>query len=251
MDNNRTEAVTLAPSDLPVNLCVFDTEEKKEAETMNNIFPNLTAAVNAYYNEQAAKFAADLETVTVKYALDHWYYRDRMTAAALRDAQAANPAETLPEAVRVKMVKRFNRENEKNRAARLDKLTRAAEAKPLDHADIIVTWTKSRTWGYNPTAEVFTAERRTTDHASGCGYDKESAAVAGAFNLHPSIMRALYEHAEKGGKFPYSVYETAGVPWFDGGCGMSSFRNVFEAIGYQWRDVSHRSKNVSVYAITR
>jgi len=217
---------------------------------INNIFPNLAAAVNKYYDDNASKFAADVATVTTRAALDMWYYRDRMTPAAFRDAQAADPVATLPESVRAKMIKRYNAENEKNRAARLRKLETAAEAKPLTTADVVVTRCKSRTWGHNPDAEVMTETCRTTGHASGCGYDKESAAIAQAFNAHPSIMRALYEHAENGGAFPYSVYTTAGVPWFDGGCGVSCFRNVFEALGYTWRDVSH-GKTFDVYAITK
>lgn len=226
------------------------TENKKEEETM---FPNLTKAINAHYDTAAEKFASDLLTVTAGYALDHAYYRDLMTPKAFDECKALDPAETLPETVRAKMTARFTRQNERNRAERLAKLTRAENAEPLENASISVEWKRSAMWGSNPTAVVianYDANHATEGRASGCGYDKESAAIATAVNASPSIMRILYEHAENGGSFPYSVYTYAGLPYFDGGCGVSCFRNVFAACGYRWEDGAHR-KTFDVYTLTR
>lgn len=225
------------------------TEEPKEETPM---FPNLTAAVNAHFDENAAKFAANLETITTGEALVGWYYRDRMTPAALRMAQETDPAEPLPAKVREKMVSRFQRENESDRRKYLHKLERAANAPELRDLTVCVEWAKSRTWGANPTATVTANDSHhyeTTGHASGCGYDKESAAIASAMNANAAVLRILYTHAEKGGKFAYSVYTFAGLPYFDGGCGVSCFRNVFEGCGYEWRDLVHR-KTFDSYMMT-
>lgn len=225
------------------------TEEPKE-ETP--VFPNLTAAVNAHFDENAAKFAANLETITAGEALASWYYRDRMTPAALRMAQETDPAEPLPAKVREKMVSRFQRENESDRQKYLHKLERAANAPELRDLTVCVEWAKNRTWGANPTATVTANDSHhyeTTGHASGCGYDKESAAIASAMNANAAVLRILYTHAEKGGKFAYSVYTFAGLPYFDGGCGVSCFRNVFEGCGYEWRDLVHR-KTFDSYMMT-
>ena len=229
-------------------------EQKEEASPM---FENLRNAVNAHYNQQAAEFAAKLETITAAEALKTWYYSDRMTPAALemvKTAAAADQAATIPEAARAKMIKRYTNENEKNRARYLEKLDRAEAAEPLTSAAIVVDWTRSRTWGWNPTATVTVnndCHRQTKGSASGCGYDKESAAICGAFNANPSIMRALYEHAEQGGKFPYSVNTYAGIPYFDGGCGVTCNYSVFEAMGYKFADVAHSRHGADVYSITR
>lgn len=225
------------------------TEEPKEETPM---FPNLTAAVNAHFDENAAKFAANLETITTGEALAGWYYRNRMTPAALRMAQETDPAEPLPVKVREKMVSRFQRENESDRQKYLHKLERAANAPELRDLTVCVEWAKSRTWGANPTATVTVNDSHhyeTTGHASGCGYDKESAAIASAMNANAAVLRILYTHAEKGGKFAYSVYTFAGLPYFDGGCGVSCFRNVFEGCGYEWRDLVHR-KTFDSYMMT-
>lgn len=69
-------------------------------------------------------------------------------------------------------------------------------------------------------------------------------------NAHPAIMRALYKHAEAGQEFPYSVHIFAGLPAFDGGCGVSSLRAVFEALGYEWLQIDS-SKNHDGYTIKK
>lgn len=202
------------------------------------MFENLKKAINSHYDGEAEKFAAKLEGLTVGAALDSWYYRDRMTAAALKAAQGMEKGESLPECVKAKMLGRFHRENEKARSAKLEKLEAAAAYSLPDCVSVGVEWKKNATWGYNPTATICAAKRRTEGKASGCGYDKGSAAIAEACNLNPEIMRILYEHAEKGGAFPYSVHTFAGLPSFDGGCGVSCFGPVFAACGYTWRNVA-------------
>ena len=229
------------------------TETAKNEKEEKTMFPNLTKAINAHYDTAAEKFASDLLTVTAGYALDHAYYRDLMTPKAFDECKALDPADTLPETVRAKMTARFTRQNERNRAERLAKLTRAENAEPLENASISVEWKRSAMWGSNPTAVVianYDANHATEGRASGCGYDKESAAIATAVNASPSIMRVLYEHAENGGSFPYSVCTYAGLPYFDGGCGVSCFRNVFAACGWRWEDGAHR-KTFDVYTLTR
>lgn len=110
---------------------------------------------------------------------------------------------------------------------------------------IRITYTKSRTWGSNPRAEVETTDEttitRTYGTATGAGYDKTSAAVADALNGNPGIMRALYEAEEQrladgskksrrdciGYGSGYNV-----LPYFEGGVGMSAICAILTAIGY-------------------
>lgn len=202
------------------------------------MFENLKKAINSHYDKAEKDFSESLDGLTIGAALDSWYYRERMTAAALRAAQVMEKGEKITDAIRGKMLARFHRENEKARAAKLEKLEAAAAYNLPSFANVSVEWKKSNMWGYNPTATISADHRRTQGHASGCGYDKGSAAIAEACNLNPEIMRILYEHAEKGGAFPYSVHTFAGVPSFDGGCGVSCFGPVFDACGYTWRNVA-------------
>lgn len=213
-------------------------------------FPNLTNAVNAHFDNAAQEFRAKLDNMTCKEAVDLWYYRERMTAAARRMIEEAEPGDAIPEAAKKKMISRFDRENEKDRARYLEKLEKAAAAPDPEYIVINMEWKRSAMWGMNPAVEITGERTRTAGSASGCGYDKASAATASAANVHPEILRILYTHAENGGKFPYSVYTFAGLPYFDGGCGMSCFYNVFEACGYRFKQTAN-GKHFDAYAITK
>lgn len=155
------------------------------------MYENLKAKVNTYYDTCKATFANNLDTITTGHALNHWYYRDRMTEAAFQAAKATPEDQPLPELCKNKMLVRFNRENEKDRASALAKLEAAAACDPLESVTFAVDWYNNRTWGKNPTAEVRACSRTrattTEGKASGCGYDKESAAIASACNHNPPI----------------------------------------------------------------
>lgn len=207
------------------------------------VFPRLAGLVDSHYDGEEEKMRETLRTMTAGQALESWYYRDMMTPAALALVQACGADDLIPLAAQEKMLRRFCRKNEAARANMLAKLQAAADAPALEMLTVSVEWARSRTWGSNPTATALAygehTVRETVGHASGCGYDKESAAIASALNMSPVVMRVLYDHAERGGSFAYSVHTFAGVPSFDGGCGVSCFRSVFEGCGYAWQDVAH------------
>ncbi len=229
--------------------------KKEEPEPMNatetkNTFPNLIKAVDEYHDNELREFSAAIEELTNGKALENWYYRNRMTAAAKKMIEEAEPGAALPESAKNKMLARFARETEKQRAKYLEKIAAAEAAPEPEYIVINIEWKRSATWGMNPHAEISGERTRTTGSASGCGYDKASAAAASAANQHPEILRILYTHAERGGEFPYSVYTFAGLPYFDGGCGMSCFYNVFEACGYRFKQTAN-GKTFDAYAIIK
>lgn len=216
------------------------------------VFPRLAGLVDAHYDGKAAEMRETLRTMTAGQALASRYYRDMMTPAALELVQACGEGDPIPEAARVKMLRRFERGNDAARAKMAAKLQSAADAPALALLTVDIEWARSRTWGKNPTstAQAYGGHtmQKTRGHASGCGYDKESAAIAEALNASPAVMRILYQHAERGGEFAYSVHTFAGVPSFDGGCGVSCFRPVFEGVGYAWQDVAH-GRNYDAYKL--
>lgn len=202
------------------------------------MFENIKNAVNTYYDKTMQKFENDMQqNISTGYALDHWFYRDRMTKKALETAKQLDRETVLPDTIKASMIKRFARENEKKRLEKLEEIALIEQYNAPKNADISVEWKRNKTWGYNPTAEIRTEKHVTSGTASYFGYDKESAAIASAMNNNPEIMRILYEHAEKGEAFPYSVKMFAGVPYFNRGCGVSCLQNVFKACGYKWRCV--------------
>jgi hypothetical protein len=136
-------------------------------------------------------------------------------------------------------------------AAGLDLIRNAPEVVSIS---IGVEWAKSATWGRNPTASacVETSDGRFTRYegrASGCGYDKESAAIAEALNQSPAVKRLLIVAAARGG-FPYGGTVGKYGASLSGGVGVSCFRSIFEFCGYKW-DNTGSGRTFDAYHITR
>lgn len=153
--------------------------------------------------------------------------------------------------------KRAARDLEKGYTKKLEKVERAEKAAPPQTISISVEWKRSSVWGYNPTATVtvYSADgwHQYTGTASGCGYDKLTAAVGEALNQSAAVLNMLYTAKEKAYKRskaaeraawkqygPESnrdaIHYGAGygiLPYFEGGTGWSSFAGVFVACGYK------------------
>lgn len=141
-----------------------------------------------------------------------------------------------------------------------ERLEAADKAGELIEIDISINWTRSRVWGSNPhaecrfyfeDAEYGTRSAFSEGRASGCGYDKRSAAVQNAFGFEvskkyshaysskdralarASFDRFVIEHGEELWK-EYAIDKTP-VPHFSiSGKGMSTFTGLFRRIGCKY-----------------
>ena len=136
-----------------------------------------------------------------------------------------------------------------------------AEGNEIKEIRISVEWKKSATWGMNPTAsvEIYTTDKegnskysQFTGTASGCGYDKLSASIATAINGSPDFMKLLYATYEKKGKInkPYGVSFSEYGAYLSGGVGVSSYRSVFEWLGYSFNSIAS-GKTFDVFTVTK
>lgn len=153
---------------------------------------------------------------------------------------------------------RREKEINKRLNERLAKLDRVASSPDLTDVSISVEWRKSSVWGYNPfaTVTIHTADgwKQYTGTASGCGYDKLTAAVGSALNQSLSVLKMLYTTKEDGlnnppefGRFNGVTFDDprtnaslihygagyGALPYFEGGVGISSFFGVFEKCGFR------------------
>lgn len=138
-----------------------------------------------------------------------------------------------------------------------DRLKAADGAGKLVEINIRVEWKRSSMYGMNPTAEAWLCfedaqyGKRSAygrEHASGCGYDKASAAVSGVlcFGIKKgddeeareskrkalaSLDRFVIEHGEALWK-KYAVSRTPFPHLSFDGKGMSTFTGLFRQIGY-------------------
>lgn len=99
--------------------------------------------------------------------------------------------------------------------------------------------------GFNPHASVW-AYGFTEGTASGCGYDKESSAVAEAFNKNNSILKIIYNMKEKALKDNEDITNRdacgygagyGALPYFDGGVGMNCFVWILKTYGFKCEEV--------------
>ena len=211
------------------------------------MFTNITNSIHQFEAEDIRKFTADIKKLSAD-EIKRRYYEDLTpkTAEALTEAGEGMPnVETLE-----KIIKKHTRRAKKATAERLHKLAEVEDAELPQVINISVEWHRSAMWGYNPSATVAADYRRTYGKASGCGYDKESAAVAEALNANPEALKIIYKYVNEGGTFPYGASVWAGLPSFDGGCGVNCFHSIFEKCGYEWRQVGS-GKMFNCYTIER
>ena len=163
--------------------------------------------------------------------------------------------------------KREEKKLEKKLNEKLEKLEKVSNAPDLEIVSVYVDFIRSSTWGYNPKVKTYSNNKCCTGSASGCGYDKESAAVAEAFNNDFSLLKVLYTLKEMGLKAGLSdksesactgvdnrniVGYGAGysvLPYFEGGVGVDCFWKILEKAGYKVKATYGRTENT--YVITK
>lgn len=108
--------------------------------------------------------------------------------------------------------------------------------------NVEVNWKKSRTWGSNPTAEVWADSYTSHGPVGGCGFDKESTATAYAFKENIVFDRIVATCAwldmkeskatgrnetTYGYRLGYSGFH------FEGGVGYSCHDTIIKRAGYR------------------
>lgn len=213
-------------------------------------YNELKENITAHYNNELQKTIVKIKAATVGDFLRDWRANHFLTPSTLAAVRELPTSDKLPEKIIEKITNKREREISREIEKRFARVHEVEEVEAPAAVSVVVEWHKSRTWGMNPRVRVSAERVATYGSASGCGYDKESAAIAGAFNANPEILKIIYDYAEAGGVFPYGVTVWAGLPSFDGGCGVSCFCSIFEACGYTFRRVAG-GKAFDVYEITR
>lgn len=241
-----------APAAVPMfpNLCEALSEEADRRKTENRFFIE-----NGFFPSWAKEHQTDPERGLKQYSTPKKW--EAYQGGTLSREKAVEIA-----------VKRGEKEIDKWHEEQLAKLRTAAAAPDLGFVSVSVEWSKNRTWGANPTATARTSGGVFTGYASGCGYDKESAAVAEALNQSPAVMRTLYtaaENAMESGKAPVETGNTSCVSWrdilgygsgysllpyFEGGVGVSCFWSIFKVCGYDCRSAGS-GKMFDAYTVER
>ena len=148
-------------------------------------------------------------------------------------------------------LKAEQRKIERERAADLARIDAAAAFGAPKYIKIKIEWHRSATRGYNPKAEAWAVPSNDvmshygTGRASGCGYDKESAAAAGALSGAAwdwLIFNNWRKLKKRCGGHPFYYDKRWPLPFYNlSGTGMSVLRTLSDIAGYTWEEMHGNS----------
>lgn len=210
----------------------------------------LTKQVKKENEKELKKAISNLNKAKKEDFTNLWYYSEKLTKR-----QKEKTKSEQKEIIKNKIIKDYEERLNKN-LKRIDTINSAKNN--VESITINVNWVKNQTWGYNPHATIYTNNGDITEgKASGCGYDKESAAIAEALNKNNDILKLLYiaknkkmtlkntnSHDLLGYGSGYGV-----LPYFEGGVGVSSLLNIFRKLNYDI--VEHHTDKSDFYTITK
>lgn len=148
---------------------------------------------------------------------------------------------------------------------RANKINTIAQAGKLVSVKINIEWKRSRMWGNNPTAEAWCSyidkdgnlnnHYATSGSIGGCGYDKQSAAVADVLKQFNEVLKPLYTMKNKNisidNRELFGYGSGYGIlPYIEGGVGVNCYSKIFETIGYEFKTVAS-GKTFDSYEITK
>lgn len=124
---------------------------------------------------------------------------------------------------------------------------------------ISIEYKRSRTWGWNPNATVraivrdkdnrVIARDMTTGHASGCGYDKTSAATCYAFDDNKVLQTFALWRGFKPTEYTHA--RDYGHTYDFDGCGMSALTGIMRANGFDDHEVWDKDGDITAIVYTR
>ena len=130
--------------------------------------------------------------------MEGWQLKDLLTAST------RNKDFGTIKALKQYLSNRWNKQIEKSISEVDGKLSFIYDYPEIKEITITVEWKRNRTWGNNPTAETFISGlgRLSSGSIGGCGYDKQSTAVAEVLNQIPQFkqltLRVGYDVAKHG-----------------------------------------------------
>ena len=183
--------------------------KREEQKRINSLIKELQ-------NESAKKCAFDLKELRKPY-----YYKGRFNSLSNKDKRAK--------------IREYYENEKKQTKNDIMNLLKMPELKTFRAS---VEWSKNPTWGFNPSARVWVnygSENYGEGRASGCGYDKLSAAICCATNNSNAkniiLGELLRTYARTGEPFPYGIYKASKIYLHFDGCGTSTLLNILKYCG--------------------
>lgn len=220
---------------------------------------NLIKLVETEQKNRLESFINDINQLTDRSQLDTWHYRDLLP-------KGKNVKDYSFDTLKAYLIGRKEKAVYKAIEREVKRINTVANAGELVDIKINIEWKYSRTWGANPHAECWYGYKDTngnyctgyvTGTASGCGYDKQSQAVAVCLNQINEVLKPLYLIKNANPANNNSNHELLGygagygiLPSIEGGVGVSCYPSIFDKIGFEFKTVAS-GKMFDSYSITK
>ena len=178
-----------------------------------------------------------------------WRLSDLLTAGQKKKDFSI---EQLKEVLKDRLKKAIEKRNLKD----LQKLN-FKDLEDIESVVINVEWKRSQMWGMNPNANAYIngVGEVSSGSISGCGYDKQSTAVANVLNQIPQLIKKMYEVKEN--NIDVKNHELFGygsgygvLPYFEGGVGVGCYNKILNKIGYSFETITS-DKTFDVYKVSK
>lgn len=218
---------------------------------------NLIKAVTTEKRKRLEDFIFELTKVNDRKGLEAWNYQELLPRGKDTTKMSIKEWKSY-------LIARKEKEVNKSIEREVSKIKSVFSAGVLSSVKISIEWRKSRMWGANPKAECWYTYKKeentdsnyiTSDSISGCGYDKESIAVAQCLNQIPELLKALY--SVKDANMNKNNHELFGygsgygiLPNIEGGVGVSCYPRIMDKVGFTFETVAS-GKSFDVYTISK
>lgn len=215
-------------------------------------FLNIQKRARDDIKKRFKKSVEQLNAATADDIKKSWYYQEFLTAK--------QNEKTLDEQKKI-IFKKLQKKSDEELVELSKDLKEVAAAPEFLGAVVSVEWKASRTWGKNPRATTKTKTTNGTTvitgaSVSGCGFDKLSETIARVLNASNSIKKVLYQKFEEALQNDPAarLYDVLGygsgyaLPAFEGGCGVSTFREIFKNCGFIFEEIASGS-NFNVFEV--
>lgn len=219
---------------------------------------NLIKAVTNEEKQRLENFILEINKVESLECLKGWKYTDLIP-------RGKNLSNFNLNSLRAYLIGRKEKAIYKEIEREVKHINTVANAGKLISVQITVEWKRSQMWGSNPTAEAWCSyidkEGNHNSHyvksgsIGGCGYDKESTAVAECLNQFNEVLKLLYLEKEK--NVTAKNHEILGygsgygiLPSIEGGVGVSCYPTIFKNVGFEFKTIAS-GKSFDAYSIEK
>jgi len=227
---------------------------------------NLIRAIETEQKKRLEDFIFEINKITDLKGLDTWHYNDLLP-------KGKNVSAMSFDVLKAYLIDRKQKAIYKAIEREVSKIKAVFNAGELIEVKISIEWKRSRMWGSNPSAECWYSYKDasgsrnsnyvTSGSIGGCGYDKQSTAVADVLNQINEVLKPLYSKKDKAIKQTFEKINNDNnrelfgygsgygiLPSIEGGVGVSCYPKIFASIGLKFYTVAS-GKTFDVYQITK